>query len=95
MEEFTTVDVDGHTVRLGDSVKIVDLDMCLFDALEPDEIEDVRSMIGSNLSVEQITASGYVYVTKWFDRGHGRHESHTLCVSPQQVALVVASQTPN
>jgi len=89
MGKFETVDSRGRPVVVGSLVRIVDLDLELFDYLEPDELEDLRSMIGDQLEVEEVSPSGYVSVTKWFDRGQGRSESHTLSLPPKQVALCV------
>lgn len=82
------MDQHGEVVRIGDIVRIVALRMELFDFLEPNEIEDIRSMIGEAFLVEEISASGLVTVTKGFDRGPGRQESHTLSLLPSQFVRV-------
>ena len=87
MEDITTVDTNGRTVRIGSLVKIVDLQMELFDFLEPNEIEDIRSMIGETFPVEDISSTGLVTVTKCFNRGPGQHESHTLSLLQGQFEL--------
>ena len=70
-------------------VRIVDLDLGQFEYLEPSKLEDIRSMIGGVFEVEEIYSSGYVRVTKWFDHGQSRSESHTLSLPPKQVVLFV------
>ena len=87
MESATAIDKNGRTIHLGDSVRIIDLKMDLFHYLDPVEIEDIRSMLGEILPVERIESNGFVTVTKWFNRGSGKHESHTLSLSQAQVEL--------
>ncbi|CAN7265893.1 hypothetical protein LJR168_003602 [Pseudoxanthomonas sp. LjRoot168] len=88
MEDITTTDANGKTIRIGNLVRVVDLQMELFDFLEPNEIEDIKSMIGETFPVEEISSSGLATVTKWFNRGPGQHESHTLCIPQGQFELV-------
>jgi len=82
------MDKHGEEVRIGDLVRIVALQMELFDCLEPNEIEDIRSMIGETFPVEEISASGLAAVTKGFDRGRGLQETHTLSLRPSQFVRV-------
>lgn len=88
MEDVSAVDKCGEVVRIGDIVRIIELQMELFDFLQPNEIENIRSMIGETFPVEEICPSGLVTVTKWFDRGPGRQETHTLSLLPSQFARV-------
>lgn len=87
MEDLAALDMKGRTVHIGDLVRIVDLDMDLFDYLEPREVEDIRSMIGESFPVEEISTTGLVTVTKWFTRGPGQTESHTLSLLQGQFEL--------
>ncbi len=88
MADLTAADTNGKTVRMGDLVKVIDLQMELFDFLEPSEIEDIRSMIGETFPIEEIFPTGLVTVTKWFNRGPSQHESHTLSLLQGQFELV-------
>ncbi|GAB3361377.1 hypothetical protein [Lysobacter tyrosinilyticus] len=88
MADVTTADTNGKTVRIGNLVRVIALQMELFDFLEPSEIEDIRSMIGETFPVEEISSTGLVTVTKWFNRGPGQHESHTLSLPQGQFELV-------
>lgn len=88
MEKITTSDRHGKTVRIGDLVRVVHLQMELFNFLEPSEIEDIRSIVGETFPVEDISSSGLVTVTKYFSREPGHHESHRLSLLQTQFELI-------
>ena len=58
MEDVTTVDTNGKPVRIGNLVRVIDLQMHLFDFLEPNEIEDIRSGKHGARSAKQAIAIG-------------------------------------
>ena len=88
MTKFTTCDNDGHEVCIGDSIRILSLDMDVFDFLQESERDDIQSMINEVFEVEEIYKSGTAKITKRFNRGRGRSETHNITLLPMQFQLV-------
>lgn len=84
-----TLDRNGNVVALGSRVLIVNLSGGWFDALPPDEKQDVLSMIGEVFEVEEIDDHGYPWVRKsWPDTDGGTCKSHSVALEPHEMELV-------
>jgi hypothetical protein len=89
-DQRVTTDCHGKKVRVGDRVRLRIIEGNLLEALPKDEIEDVRSMIGEIFKVEDIDEHGFAWISKWWDRGEGRRDSHSLALSASEIELVVS-----
>jgi hypothetical protein len=87
-DERFAKDRNGKQVRVGDAVRIVALDPTFMHALPQDEIADVRSMIGAIFKIEEIDDYGSAWVSKWWDRGENRSESHCIALAAVEMELV-------
>nr|CAS02670.1 putative integron gene cassette protein [uncultured bacterium] len=88
MTKLTTRDSNGHDVRIGDSIRVLSLDMDAFDFLQENERNDIESMIDEVFEVEDTYKSGTAKITKSLNRGRGRSETHTITLLPMQFQLV-------
>ena len=64
------------------------IDEALLKALPSDEIADVKSMVGEVFEVYE-TNGQYASVEKWWNRGEGRTESHSIALAKHEMELVV------
>ena len=81
-------DVNGKDVVAGSKVKVLSIDEALLKALPSDEIADVKSMVGEVFEVYE-TNGQYASVEKWWNRGEGRTESHSIALTKHEMELVV------
>ncbi|KAA0893454.1 hypothetical protein [Oryzomonas rubra] len=84
----TTKDKAGKLLKVGDSVRLLSLDMSLFGYLTEEEQEDIISMVGETFKIEEIDENGYASITKWWKRGNGEFESHSLRLVPVEMELM-------
>ncbi|GFO54471.1 hypothetical protein GMSM_14780 [Geomonas sp. Red276] len=84
----TTKDKAGNLLKVGDSVRLLSLNMSLFRYLTEAEKEDIKSMVGETFEIEEIDENGYASITKWWERGNGEFESHTLRLVPAEMELM-------
>jgi hypothetical protein len=91
-DQRVTTDCHGKNVRVGDRVRLRIIEGNLLEALPKDEIEDVRSMIGEIFKVEEIDEHGFAWISKWWDCGEGRRDSHSLALSAAEMELVVSEE---
>ena len=82
------IDKTSSPINVGDLVRLVELQMDAFGHLDSNEIADIRSMLGETFPVEKVTTTGFLTVTKYFDRGAGKWETHTLSLHQRQFELV-------
>lgn len=75
-------DRKGNTVNVGDSVRVISFEESILKNLTPEEQNDVKSMMGGIFEVEEIDENGCAWVTKWWDRGNGKSQSHSLSLEP-------------
>jgi len=85
----TTTDIGNKTVKEGDSVRVLSIDQTVIEKLSNEEKQDVNSMLGEIFEVEEIDEYGSAWVTKWWDRGEGEKESHSLGLSPNEMELEI------
>ena len=64
------------------------IDEALLKALPSDEIADVKSMVGEVFEVYE-TNGQYASVEKWWNRGEGHTESHSIALAKHEMELVV------
>ena len=93
MTKLTTRDTNGHEVIVGDRIHVLSIDMDAFHFLTESERNDISSMIGEVFEVEDIGKSGTAKITKWFNRGRGRSETHSITLLPLQFQLFQAKLT--
>ena len=93
MTKFTTRDTNGHEVLVGDRIRVLSIDIEALHFLTESELKDVRSMIGEVFEVEEIGQSGTVKITKCFNRGLGRSETHSITLLPLQFQLLQANSS--
>ena len=75
-------------MRVGDLVRVVSLSQSFLNSLPPDEVEDVRSMIGEKFTVEEIDEHGSAWVSKWWNHGEGQRSSHTVGLEASEMELI-------
>ena len=80
-------DVNGKDVFVGSKVKVLSIDEALLQALPSEEIADVKSMIGEVFEVYEVNDQ-YASVEKWWNRGEGRSESHSIALAEHEMELV-------
>jgi hypothetical protein len=85
-------DVNGKDVVVGSMVKVLSIDEALLKALPRDEVQDVKSMIGEIFEVYEINGQ-FASVEKWWDRGEGRSESHSIALANYEMELVVGASS--
>ena len=84
----STIDRCGNEIRPGDVVRIISLDAQFLASLPSEEREDVRSMVGQSFEVEEIDDHGSAWVTKWWERGNGQSECHSVSLSASEMERV-------
>ncbi|MEW7987351.1 MAG: hypothetical protein ACH255_19895 [Candidatus Thiodiazotropha sp.] len=81
-------DVNGKDVVVGSKVRVLSIDESLLKALTREEIADVKSMVGEVFEVYEINDQ-YASIEKWWNRGEGRSESHSIALAKHEMELVV------
>lgn len=81
-------DRKGNTVNVGDSVRVISFEESILKNLTPEERNHVKSMVGGIFEVEEIDEYGCAWVTKWWDRGHGKSESHSLSLKSSNMEKI-------
>ncbi len=81
-------DVNGKDVVVGSKVKVLSIDEALLKSLSSEELADVKSMVGEVFEVYEINGQ-YASVEKWWKRGEGRSESHSIALAKHEMELVV------
>jgi len=84
----TTKDKSGNPLRVGDSIRLLSLDLSMFEYSAEEEKEDIKSMIGETFEIEEIDENGDAWITKWWERGNGEFESHSLRLAPAEMERV-------
>ncbi|MFL0807217.1 MAG: hypothetical protein K6L60_08015 [Oceanobacter sp.] len=82
------VDKNGKEIKVGSRVRVLKIDQSLLDILPEDEADDVKSMLNEVLEVYEIDEYDCAWVEKWWSRGDGRSESHSLSLSSAEMELV-------
>jgi len=82
------LDKNGHEVKVGSLVKVLKIDPKVTEFLSDDEAKDVNSMLNEIFEVYEIDEHGGAWVEKWWDRGEGQTESHSLSLSSSEMELV-------
>lgn len=67
--QFTTKDVNGRSVAVGDMVLV--LDISPDPELEEDQLEMFMDMIGARCTIERIDADGTGWVAEWWNGDEG------------------------
>lgn len=79
----------GRSVVVGAKVRIVELSSSFLASLPPDEIEDVRAMIGEVFEVYEIDEYGSPWVEKiWNYPDKNQCSSHSLALDTNEMELV-------
>lgn len=81
-------DRKGNPVNVGDSVRVVSFEASILRNLSPEEQRDVKSMVGEVFEIEEVDEFGCAWVTKWWDRGDGRSESHSLSLTSNDMEKI-------
>lgn len=82
------VDINGKKVEVGAMVKVLHIDPKITKHLPDDEVRDIASMLNQTLEVYEIDAYDCAWVEKWWHRGDGQAESHSLSLSSNEMELV-------
>ena len=84
----------GRLVAVGSQVRILELSPSFLASLPPDEIDDVRSMIGEVFEVYEIDEYGSSWVMKeWNFPESGQCNSHSLTLDANEMELLVNENT--
>jgi len=79
----------GRSVVIGSRVRVLELSSNFLASLPPDEIEDVRSMIGEVFEVYEIDEYGSPWVEKiWNYPDNDQCSSHSLALATDEMELV-------
>ena len=81
------VDKNGNEVKVGSLVRVIKIDPSLIEILPDEEVDDVKSMLNDVLEVYEIDEYDCAWVEKWWDRGDGETESHSLSLSSSEMEL--------
>jgi DNA phosphorothioation-dependent restriction protein DptG len=81
------VDLNGNEVKVGSKVKVLYIKPKITEYLPDEEVNDIKSMLNEILAVYEVDE--YAWVEKWWDRGDGKAESHSLALSPQEMELIM------
>jgi hypothetical protein len=85
------LDKFGHLVSVGSRVRLIELSHQFLASLPPDEIEDVKSMIGDVFEVYEIDKYGCAWVEKgWNYLEEGQYMGHSLGLKPHEMELIDA-----
>jgi hypothetical protein len=85
----TTTDRNGAEVRVGSSVRVIEIDQQVFPSLESLlEVERLNSMRGQVFSVSEIDAHGNAWVEKFWPLGNGETDAHSLALAPSEMEVV-------
>ena len=84
----TATDVNGKVVRVGSRVRVLKIPAGVTKNLSDKETRDVNSMLNDVLEVYEIDDYGCAREEKWWDRGEGKSESHSLSLSSVEMELV-------
>ncbi len=87
------VDKNGNEVKVGSLVRVLKIDQSLIAVLPDEELDDVKSMLNEVLEVYEIDEYDCAWVEKWWDRGNGETESHSLSLSSSEMELVSNGST--
>ncbi|MES9969567.1 MAG: hypothetical protein ABW092_06000 [Candidatus Thiodiazotropha sp.] len=80
-------DINGKDVVVGSKVKVLSIDKGILQSLPIVEVADVKSMVGEVFEVYEINGE-YASVEKWWNRGQGRSESHSIALARHEMELV-------
>lgn len=79
----------GRPVVVGSQVRILELPPTFLKSLPPDEVEDIRSMIGEIFEVYEIDKYGSPWVGKgWNYPDAGKYIGHSLALDAHEMELV-------
>lgn len=82
------IDKNGNEVKVGSLVRVLKIDQSLIAVLPDEELDDVKSMLNEVIEVHEIDEYDCAWVEKWWDRGNGETESHSLSLSSSEMELV-------
>ena len=82
------LDRNGKAVKVGSRVKVLGIDSCALVGLSEQEALDVASMRGEVFDVYETDEHDSAWVQKWWDRGDGHKESHSLRLASSDMELV-------
>ncbi len=82
------VDINGQKVRVGAMVKVLYIDPKITEHLPDEEVRDINSMLNQVLKVYKIDEYDCAWVEKWWQRGEGQTESHSLSLSSNEMELL-------
>ncbi len=60
----TTLDSNGETVFIGQTIKVLEIDERIINFLPADEVEELNEFIGEELEVQSINSDGSMVVSK-------------------------------
>ncbi len=69
-------------------VRVIKIDPSITANLPDDETRDVNSMLNEIFQIYKIDEYDCAWVEKWWDRGNGQTESHSLSLSSPEMELV-------
>lgn len=86
------LDKHGRVVSVGSYVRLIELSPLFLASLPPDELEDVRSMIGEVFEVYEVDKYGCAWVEKgWSYPERGQCMGHSLGLEAKEMELIEGS----
>ena len=86
----SAVDKNNALVRIGSTVRLLELSAYFLEKLPEDERAEIEQMIGKEFSVDEIDEYGSVWVEQWWDGPEkGQGMSHSIGLLPNEFELVV------
>ena len=83
-----SIDKNGNKVKVGARVRVIEINPSVTAKLSEEEARDINSMINEVFEVYEIDKYDCAWVEKWWNRGNGKTESHSLSLSSQEMELV-------
>jgi hypothetical protein len=80
----STGNSDKRPVTVGTRVRILAVSGSLLADLPADDVQQLRSMLGDVLEIDEIDEHGRPWVTKWF----GDSRSHSLALDDDEFEIV-------
>ena len=83
-----TTDRDGSVVTAGCVVRLLSVDSHLLHSLPSDERDQVLSMVGGEIMIDEVNEHGYATVEKVWNTGPGESTSHSIALAPSEMLLI-------
>jgi hypothetical protein len=88
-----TADRNGTPVSVGTVVRVVSVSDNLLKQVPEQEAVDLKSMVGTALSVYEVDSSGFAWVEKIWGIGEENSYSHALALAPSEMEVLASGSS--